>query len=241
MTNEMKRAYITRVYLRYQKSSKKEKILILDEFCQVFDLSRKHAIKLLNEPDVPEGKRPGPKIKYGFAVEHHLVALWKSMNQMCSKKMVAALPLWLPFYEAPEHTKELLLKISASTIDRILKPYRNTAIRGLSATRGSLIKNKIPIKLLDEDVKEPGYIEADTVAHCGNSLAGEFINSLTMTDLYSGWTENRGTWTKESHRVRAQISDIEKTLPFNIKGFASDNVLTHNARCNLEQSSPCRS
>jgi hypothetical protein len=104
-----------------------------------------------------------------------------------------------------------------------LKPYRKGNVRGISSTSASLIKNKIPIKLLDEDVKEPGYMEADTVAHCGNSLAGEFINSLTMTDLFSAWTENRATWTKESKRVRSQISDIERSLPFKIKGFASDN------------------
>jgi hypothetical protein len=224
MTNEMRRAYINRIYWRYQKSSRREKILILDEFCKVFEFTRKHAIKVLNDPSTPTGKRPGPKRKYGAEVVHHLVKLWKEMSRICSKNMVAALPLWLPFYDCPEATKELLNEISPSTVDRLLKPYREQAkVRGLSSTEPSLIKNKIPIKLLDGDVKELGYFEADTVAHCGNSLAGEFINSVTMTDLMSSWTENRATWTKESKRVRQAIGDIERSLPFKIKGFASDN------------------
>ncbi len=70
---------------------------------------------------------------------------------------------------------------------------------------------------------EPGFIEADTVAHCGVSLAGEFINTITMTDIYSGWTENRAMWKKESATVLSAISSIETALPFEIKGFATDN------------------
>ncbi len=224
MTNEMKRSYIMRVQLRYLKSTKPEKTLILDEFCQVFLITRKHAIRLLSQLPSPVEPKPGPKRKYGKEVTDHLVYLWLSMSKMCSKKMTVALPLWLEYYDCPEAVRERLNTISASTIDRLLKPHRKqTNLRGISSTTPSLIKNKIPIKLLDEDVKEIGYIEADTVAHCGNALSGEFTNSLTMTDLHSGWTENRATWTKEKKEIRKAINDIEVSLPFKIKGFASDN------------------
>lgn len=225
MTQELKRTYIVRVYSRYRKSSKSEKSLILDEFCEVFGVTRKHAIKLLNEVPLPSGTKPGPKKKYGPEVIYHLQILWNEMNRICGKNMEAAIPLWLPFYECPESTKKLLLEISSATIDRALKPYKEGKVRGITSTipTESLIKNKIPIKLLDEDVREPGFIEADTVAHCGNSLSGEFANSITMTDLFSGWTENRAVWTKEHKKVRSQIAEIERSLPFKIKGFASDN------------------
>lgn len=225
MTQELKRAYIVRVHMRYQRSTRKEKSLILDEFCEVFSVTRKHAIKLMNEVPIASGTRPGPKKVYGPEVSHHLHILWLHMNKMCGKKMKAAIAIWLPFYDCPESTKKLLMKISSATIDRLLKPYKDGKVRGMSSTRPteSFIKNKIPIKLLDEDVREPGFIEADTVAHCGNSLAGEFANSLTMTDLFSAWTENRATWTKEKREVRKAIADIERSLPFRIKGFASDN------------------
>ena len=109
---------------------------------------------------------------------------------MCSKKLKAAIPLWLPFYETAYKeltpgTQEKLLTISAATIDRVLKPVRVAYGRkGLSGTKpGTLLKNQIPIRTDFWDVTQPGFMEADTVAHCGNSLAGDFVWSLTMTDI----------------------------------------------------------
>jgi len=224
MTTELKRHYLKRVRLRYHRGSKKQKTIILDEFCEVCSISRKHAIKLLSDDLSDRPKRPGPKRKYGKDVDHHLRHLWESMGRICSKKMKEAIPIWLPFYnEANDHMKESLTRISSASIDRHLADYRVKSRKGVSSTSPSLIKNKIPIKLLDQQIKEPGYIEADTVAHCGNSLAGEFINSITMTDLYSGWTENRSMWKKESRTVMGAIKSIEQSLPFKVRGFASDN------------------
>ncbi len=224
MITELKRQYLKRVRLRYHRGSKNEKSLILDEFCEVCGISRKHAIKLLAEDLSEQPKRPGPRRKYGADVDKHLHHLWECMGRINSKKMKAAMPIWLPFYEkANDHMKGLLLGISSSTIDRHLSEFREKRRKGFSSTNPSLIKNKIPIKLLDHKVKEPGYIEADTVAHCGNSLAGEFINSLTMTDLLTGWTENRAMWKKESRTVMGAIRSVERSLPFKIRGFASDN------------------
>lgn len=224
MTTEVKRIYLLKIRLRYFKASKKQKTLILDEFCQVCGYTRKHAIRALSEDFENIPKRPGPKRKYGADVDQHLKVLWEVMGRICSKKMKAAMPLWLPFYnDADEYMKAQLKKISPATIDRHLEGYRERSVRGLSSTSPSLLKNKIPIQLLDHQIKEPGFIEADTVAHCGTSLAGEFINTLTMTDVYSGWTENRAMYRKESRTVIGAIRSIERGLPFYIKGFASDN------------------
>jgi hypothetical protein len=224
MSNEVKRQYLERVRLRYLKGNKKQKTLILDEFCEVCEISRKHAIKLISTELKDKPPRPGPKVIYGENIHRHVLILWQAMNRMCSKNMVAAIPIWLDFYLGitPEETLQLK-RISSSTIDRILAKHREEIRKGKTSTEPSLIKNKIPIKLLDGDIKEPGYIEADTVVHCGNSLAGEFTNTLTMTDLFSSWTENRAIWKKESKTVMDAIESIEKSLPFNVKGFASDN------------------
>ena len=224
MTTELKRQYLKNIRLRYHGSSKKKKGLILNEFCEVFGHTRNHAIKLLKDDFSGVSRHPGPQRKYGDDVDAHLRHLWECMGRINSKKMHAAMPFWLPFYhEANSHMKKLLSEISPATIDRHLAKFRVTTRKGLSSTRPSLIKNKIPIKLLDEGITEPGYIEADTVAHCGNSLAGEFINTLTMTDIFSSWTENRAIWKKEGRTVRGAIKSIEKSLPFFVKGFASDN------------------
>jgi hypothetical protein len=149
---------------------------------------------------------------------------------MCSKKLKAAIPLWLPHYETvykalTPTAQAQLLSISAATIDRLLKPVRVVhARRGLGGTRpGSLLKNQIPIRTHFWDVTQPGFMEADTVAHCGNSLAGSFIWSLTMTDILTSWTESRATWDKGAQGVLAQIQDIEGQLPFALQGFDCDN------------------
>lgn len=224
MSTELKREYLRNIRQRYHRGRKKQRTLILDEFCKVCGLTRKHAIRLLNDAMPDQVRRPGSERKYGDDVDKHLRHLWECMGRVCSKKMVAAMPLWLPFYkEADVRMQRLLKEISAATIDRHLEKFRETARKGLSSTNPSLLKNKIPIELLDHQIKEPGFIEADTVAHCGTSLAGEFANTLTMTDVFTGWTENRAMFKKESRTVLGAIRSIERSLPFKIKGFASDN------------------
>lgn len=224
MSNEVKRQYLEKIRERYEKATKRQKALILDEFCKVCELTRKHAIKLLNEQPRTVPPRPGPKPIYGTEIEGHIVKLWRAMNRMCSKKMVAAMPLWLEYYYgiSPDE-RRLLLKVSSSTIDRILQKHREEARRGLSSTEPSMIKNKIPLKLLEDSDLPPGFVEADTVAHCGTSLAGEFINTLTVTDICSSWTENRAVWKKESATILNAICSIENALPFPVLGFATDN------------------
>lgn len=225
MSIEARKQYLIAIRERYLNSSKKHKKAILDEFCQVCNYSRKYAIKAIKQGVATTSKRPGPRTIYDEKLVGHLAKLWQAMGNMCSKKMVAAIPIWLPFYRSSditEHQKNLLLTISSSTIDRCLKKFKEQ--RGLSGTERSSFKAMIPLQLLkSEELTIPGYIEADTVAHCGTSLSGQFAWSLTMTDLYSGWTENRSVWTKESYFVMKAIQDIEENLPFFIHGFASDN------------------
>jgi len=225
VTIELKRSYINSVRTRYQNSTKKQKTKILDEFCATTKLSRKHAIRALNGKVNLKLIKPGRKAKYGGAeFLFHLVELWELMRRINSKKMKAAIPLWLPYYkDVPAYISSLLLEVSPATIDRLLKPYKNKKPKGVSSTRPSLIKNKIPLKLLDREVDYPGFIEADTVAHCGESLSGEFISTLTMTDLMSSWTENRALWTKTSEQVVKQMKRVESRLPFFMVGLAVDN------------------
>ncbi|MBI5626860.1 MAG: hypothetical protein HY935_06665 [Nitrosomonadales bacterium] len=150
-----------------------------------------------------------------------------------SRRLKAALPLWLPYYDRPlsPETRVLLDTISATSIDRLLKPIRaKTAHKGLSGTKpGTLPKKHIPIQAGTWDVTQPGFMEADTVAHCGNSLAGYFVWSLTMTDICSTWTECRATWNKGGHGVMTQIKSIQKALPFAIKGFDCENEVSVEA------------
>ncbi len=124
-----------------------------------------------------------------------------------------------------EENIKLLLKISAATIDRLLKPIRHRyKKRGLSTTKpGSVIKEFIPIRTNQWDETRPAYLEADTVAHCGHSVAGMFTYSVNMVDLATGWSIQRAMWGKGEYGVLEALRTIEGTLPFKIKGFDSDN------------------
>ena len=227
-----RQAYLDAIRSRYRKAGRKGKAVILDEFCSVCGYNRKYAIRLLGkkQPSPTKRKRGRKSIYDSPELLMALKRIWFASDQMCSKKLKAAIPLWLPFYAdsyepLPEEIKQKLLSISAPTIDRLLKPVRTQHKRkGLCGTKpGSLLKNQIPIRTHHWDVSQPGFLEADTVAHCGNSLAGDFVWSLTMTDIHTTWTENRATWNKGSYGVLQQIKDIEEKLPFPIKGFDCDN------------------
>jgi len=230
MGTKSKHEYLRAIWDRYQRVGRRYKSKILDEFCAVCGYSRKYAIGLLRRQPGRRRKKPGPPRQYDARVFEPLKALWLASEQLCSKRLKAALPLWLPFYEAEhgalaEPVRRKLLKISAATIDRLLKKERaRYRGKGLCGTRpGGLLKYQIPIRTDNDDVDRPGFLEADTVAHCGNSLAGDFIWSVTFTDLFSQWTENRAVWNKGAQGVLQQVKDLEAGLPFELLGFDVDN------------------
>lgn len=222
MPIEARREYLKALLERYKNATRKQKTIILTEFCEVCGYNRKYAILILKKGLRKDKKsRPGRKLKYDLEFAASLKEVWEFTGRICSKKLVAAVPLWMKFFEFSDRHQKLLLQISSSSIDRVLKPYREE--RGRSATQPSMFRHRVPIELISGYVSEPGHFEADTVAHCGNSLAGDFINTLTVTDLATGWTENRALWGKTGSAVVAAMKDIELNLPFYIKSFSSDN------------------
>jgi transposase InsO family protein len=231
MVSQSKREYLARIKDRYRHAGRKNKKLILDEFCKVCGHHRKHAIRLLNSDGRRRKKKPGRASKYGSAEIQVLENIWLNADRPCSSRLVGMIPIWLPYYEKTygyleESVREKVLNAKARTLDRILGPVRKKhgTGRGLSGTKhGQYLKNSIPIKISHADVNEPGYMQADTVAHCGGSLDGDFVWSLTFTDIQSGWTENAAVWNKGEEGVHYQLKRIEEALPFQIKGFHSDN------------------
>ena len=227
---QSKREYLLAIWERYQRVGRRFKSKILDEFCAVCGYTRKYAIGLLSRKPRRRQCKPGPRRRYDGQVLEPLKVIWLAAEQMCSKRLKAALALWLPFYEQEhgplvEPLRKKLLQISAASIDRLLKKERaRYRGKGLCGTRpGGLLKHQIPIRTDNDDVDRPGFLEADTVAHCGNSLAGDFIWSITFTDIFCQWTENRATWNKGAEGVLGQVKDVEANLPFELLGFDVDN------------------
>lgn len=232
MSQKDKLVYANAIRDRYRGSNKQEKKMILDEFCKVCNYNRKYAIRLLNKPvnKWEKRKKRGCKSKYHDKdLIQALKVIWESTDYLCSKRLHAAIPIWLPYLDSQNinvtaEIRNNLLSISASTIDRVLKKSRIKSKKGFGGTKpGSLLKNQIPIRTDNWDINKPGFMEADTVAHCGNSLHGDFIWSLTMTDIFTGWTENRAVWNKGAIGVKSQIIDIENTVVFDLLGFDCDN------------------
>jgi hypothetical protein len=219
------------IRIRYHRSKRKNKGKLLDELCDLYGCNRKYLLQVFNGLTRKQYVKRGPKRHY---LEKELLeplrTIWLATDQMCSKKIKSAMPLWLPHYEVEfgflnKEVKAKLLAMSPATIDRLLKSSRLTYKRkGLTGTKpGYLLKNQIPIKTDYWDVTRPGFMEADTVAHCGDSMAGDFVWSLTLTDILSSWTEARAMWNKGSEGVVKQVKNIEVNLPFEILGFDCDN------------------
>lgn len=220
-----RREYFKAIWKRYQTASKKEKTGILNEYCAVCGFSRKYAIRLLKRGIEGRKRKSGPKEIYDQVFVGILFDLWQLMQGMCGKKMKVAIPEWLPFYTHEKCTKEIekkLKKISASHIDRLLAPFKKP--KGRSTTKaGKFLKTNIPIETRHDGAKQPGYLQGDTVAHCGDHIDGTYAHSLTVTDISSNWTENRATLGKSEEVVLAAYREIEKALPFDPMGWSSDN------------------
>jgi hypothetical protein len=231
MGHQEKVAYLTAIRKRYRKGKRRTKKAILDEFCAVCGYHRKHAIRLLGKHENTRSKaKRGRKSTYTEPrFFKALQNLWKASDFICSRRLLAVIPLWLPFYEQSfgaldADVRSRLVSISRATLDRILKPLRARYRKGLCGTKpGSMLRNHIPIRTDNWDITRPGFMEADTVAHCGTSLAGEFVWSLTMTDIHTAWTECRAVWNKGSQGVIEQVTDIERHIPFVLQGFDCDN------------------
>jgi hypothetical protein len=232
MSLSAKREALARIHGRYQRAGRLHKKIILDEFCATCGYHRKAAVRLLNRPlRTGPPRRSGPKIVYDRAlVLPVLKAVWLASDQLCSKLLKAALPQWLAHHERrtaplPEAFKEKLLAISPAQIDRLLRPSRlQHPKKGLSTTRpGTILRHAVPTRSGPPDTSRPGSVEADTVAHCDDSTEGDYVNSLTFTELFSGWTENRAIWNKSGEAVLIQLRELETTVPYVMKDFHTDN------------------
>lgn len=237
MSPRSKEEYARAIYDRYKSASRREKATILDEFCTTCGYHRKHAIRLLRsfkrpkKPKPKKSKRRGrPPIYHGNTILKPLKKVWLAANLPCSKRLKVILPLWLPGYQEQfgkldKKTVQKLESLSPSTIDRLLSPTRiKYTTRGRSTTKpGTLLRKQIPIKVNQWDESRPGFLEADTVAHCGDSMAGMFAFTVDFVDIATGWTEQRAVWGKGEAGVLDQIKDVEANLPFAMLGFDSDN------------------
>lgn len=234
MSQTARNEYLEKMRFRYAgRTTKTARSKLIDEFCEVTGHERKYAIKLLRGRRCAPGKalkKRGISKTYDESVGKVLYEIWRYAEQPCGKRLKPAIALWLPALEArqgplDDDLRTKVLKISPAQIDRLLAPRKVGASRRKPRVpkANAAIKALVPIRADSWDASEPGWLEADTVAHCGGDMGDNFIWSLCATDIFSGWTEVRPSWNRGQHGVCNAFQAIEGHLPFLIQGVDTDN------------------
>lgn len=233
MSLQARKELLFRMRGRYREADRKQKTEILEGFIAATGYNRKYAANVLRSLAKDPLGSPGCRrtLKYDEPVRLALTSVWNAANQICSKRLKPFLPEFVATLERFGHLKlepivrQKLLSLSPATMDRLLKPERSKHGRGISTTKPSnLLKQRIKIRTYAEwDDADPGFFEADLVAHCGDRAEGPFLNSLVLTDIATGWTEFMPILRKSDSDVIAGLDTIRTVLPVPILGLDTDN------------------
>jgi hypothetical protein len=231
-----RREVLLAVAERYWSAGRVEKGRILDALCRTTGWHRKHAVRALRRRVVDKAvETPAPrerKRRYGATIKDALTALWEASDRVCGKRLVVMIPTLLPALqqhgrlELSEGEQAQLLAVSAATIDRMLGDVKVAAAGGRRRRVGfySAIRREVPIRTFN-DWKDPapGFCEVDMVAHGGTSVAGSFIQTLTMVDVATGWTECLPLVTRDGSLVVEAIKRAQSLFPWLLRGVDFDN------------------
>ena len=218
---------------RYAVAGRAEKTRILDEFVAIAGFHRKHAMRLLR-CDAAARRSEGKASRriYGEAVREAIVVLWEASDRICGKRLKALMPVLVEAMERHGHLRlgpeirAAVLAMSASTIDRSLREVRERASgrKRRRTAAPSSVRKSIPVRTFsDWDDPPPGFVEADLVAHCGPVANGSFVQTLTVTDIATGWTECAPLLYREQTLLREVLGEVRRRLPFELLGFDTDN------------------
>jgi hypothetical protein len=231
-----RREVVSAVAERYRSAKRAEKGRILDELCATTGWHRKHAVRALRRPaTVTPGEVPAPRgrrRRYGATIKEALTALWEASDRVCGKRLKVMIPTLLPALEQygrlklGEGDRDLVLAISSATIDRLLGDVKVAASGGKRRRAGfySAIRREVPIRTFNDwNSPPPGYCEVDMVAHGGTSVAGSFIQTLTMVDVATGWTECLPLVTRDGSLVVEAMEHVQSLFPWLLRGVDFDN------------------
>jgi hypothetical protein len=231
-----RREVVSVVMKRYRSAKRTDKGRILDELCATTGWHRKHAVRALRQhetvaPGQVAASRERRRI-YGATTKDALTALWEASDRVCGKRLKVMIPTLLPALEQHgrlnlgKSDRDRVLAISAATIDRLLGDVKVAASGGKRRRAGfySAIRREVPIRTFNDwKNPPPGFCEVDMVAHGGTSVAGSFIQTLTMVDVATGWTECLPLVTRDGSLVVEAMKHVRSLFPWLLRGVDFDN------------------
>ena len=220
----------------YREAGRRQRSRILDAFCLATGYSRKHALRVLRAPQrIHLRLRRVRRRRYGLEFQHALKVLWEASGYICAERLqpfLRPLSSLLVRHHQLELTPELekqLSSASASTVERNLRPLRrerrDSLARRMSQTKpGTILRKEVPVVVGQwKELDRPGYLEVDSVSHSGESVTGEWIWTISATDLSTGWTERVPVMGRTQEPVVAAMQRICRQLPFPLLGIHPDN------------------
>lgn len=233
MSTPTVREIVRRKRKEYLKARKAEKKRILDEVEVLTGYHRKSLARMLREGVKPRNtpiKRPRAS-KYE-PILPQLRVLWAASFYACGKRLKPFLrelvSILIRFGEISVTPDDelLLCSISAATMDRVLYEDRAAMrVKGRATTKpGTLLRSKIPVRTFAEwSENKPGFFELDLVGHCGGTGRGEFLYTLNMTDVFSGWIALGVMKGRGERGTLDAVKSASKQIPFRVRGIDSDN------------------
>jgi len=231
MSQTTRNEVLKKLRRRYLSAGPEHKRKLLDQAQELLGYHRKAAIRSLRAPTIERG----PRIITGRPTSYkpelllpYLQPIWKATDYACGRRLVAMLPEWVPAYEQherklPGEVRDKLLEASGRTLDRLLEPLRVQGAGRCLTRPGTLLRHQIPIRGSVWEEGKAGWLEVDTVALCGGSVAGEFVWMVDGVDYATTWVEMRAMWGRGQDGTLAALRDVEASLPFDLLGMDSDN------------------
>jgi hypothetical protein len=233
MNIDERRKYIHKMWGRYRKAHKKEKGKLLDEIEAVTGMHRKAIIRILNGR-MSRKKRSRERGKeYGVEVSDTVRVIARSLDYPCAERLQPNL-VWMA-QQLGRHgelrvgaeTLEKLARVSISTVKRMLKQEGRSEPRLAQQQprkpQTSDLRKQYPMSKIAWDIVEAGHFEVDLVHHGGESAAGEYVHTLQMVDVATGWSEVVAIYGR-SYRVMADGFDhMLARLPFAVLEIHPDN------------------
>jgi hypothetical protein len=231
MTLNERRKYLRKQQSRYYAGDRKERGRLLDEMRSITGLHRKALIRLMHSDLKRKLRQKQRGRTYGSDVEDALRIIRESYDGICAERLAGNLGKMAQ--QLQEHgemvvTEALLAQlqsISLATIKRKLSRIRQDEPR-LKRSRPfgrNEVARSIPMRRIAWDEPTPGHFETDLVHHCGSVADGQYVHTLQMVDVTTGWSERRAILGRSQLVVQDAFRHIRMRLPFPVLEIHPDN------------------